>query len=92
MSDKIKVTDEKEVVELLNAGWTIDQSILDGVMLIGDSHREESRCIDLDLFLDMRSECRIKKIRQMSQAHPLFHGRVDIYGLSELHQPIDGEI
>jgi len=75
------VTEEKEAIELLKAGWTIDRPILGIVMLSGEGRMQESCGIDLDLFRRMRSEGRIKKINQMTHSHPLFHGQVDIYGL-----------
>lgn len=74
------VTEEKEVIELLKAGWTIDQPIMGNVMLIGMARLQESCGIVTDLFLRMRAEERIR-LRRTTRAHPLFHGRVDIYGL-----------
>ena len=74
--------EEKEAIKLLNVGWTIDQSILCGIVLINSEQTQKAHRLDLTLFLKMRKERGIKQIGRMTQAHPLFHGRVDIYGLT----------
>ena len=74
----------KKILELLVDGNRIAYSPISGyALIITDYDKQKSEAVDVKTFIQLRAAGYIKHEGSMRQGHPIFHGGVDFYGITE---------